>query len=184
MKRKLIILSVVTMLAGLGAVGCGSRGGDGASGKAGDSVAGWTASPQKVVEGLMHAYATRNDSLYAELLAGDFRYHFEPPGADSTEFLGWGKEEDLVATSNLFRTAEVDSLALDLRVQQPRAASAEKGKEWMVIPVAGGELRVHVQEKEPMVVVLNRQEIFVRRVPSGAERWEVIAWYDYPKPEN
>lgn len=159
--------------------GCGGSGD--AESPAAKSEASWASSPDQVVQGIMHAYATRNDSLYATLLASDFRYHFEPPGADSTEYLGWGKDEDLVATSNLFHTSEVESLSFDLDVQASRAAS--RGEGWMVIPVDGGKLRVHVADKEPMEVTLNRQEIYVRPVPGKAGDWEVIAWYDYPEPE-
>jgi len=145
-----------------------------------DPLAVWFSTPEKVVQGLMFAYETRNDSLYAELLADEFRYSFEPPGADSADVLGWGKEEDLVATGNLFRTPDVNVLALELQIEA--AVTVSDRPEWMMVPVSGGELRVEVNEREPMQVELNRQEIFVRPVPGTKDRWQVIAWRDYPEP--
>jgi hypothetical protein len=48
-----------------------------------------------------------------------------------------------------------------------------------MIPISGGELRVEVKDKDPMLVTLNRQEIYVRNDDS---RWQVIQWRDYPEP--
>ncbi|NNF06087.1 MAG: hypothetical protein HKN21_04950 [Candidatus Eisenbacteria bacterium] len=141
----------------------------------------WSSSPSKVVEGLMHAYETRDEVLYASLLADDFRYYFEPPGAKPDDILGWGKEEDLVATGNLFRTQDVERLVLALSASTPVKAPSGKEAGWMMIPVSGGELRVEVKDKEPMQVALNRQEIYVRQQGPG---WQVIEWRDYPEPDG
>jgi hypothetical protein len=168
-------LLVVFVLA-LGLAACGGSGG---SEEASDP--GWASSPEKVVEGLMTAYTDRNDSLYAALLADEFRYTFVPAGTDSAEVLGWGKEEDLVATANLFRTPDVTRLTLDLRTGAAR--ESRENPDWTMVPVAGGQLRVEVADREPMVVDLNRQEIHVRPDPQRPDHWQVIAWYDFPAPE-
>lgn len=183
MARRLL---TVTMILALGIlVGCGGSGDSGDSAGTADTPAAapipeWFTSPDKVVEGLMVAYRTRNDSLYSALLAEDFRYYFVPPGADSSDILGWGKLEDLGATSNLFRTPDVQVLSLELQAAPSRDAADHP--EWKMVPVAGGELRVEVADKEAMQVMLNRQEIYVRQDPASS-RWQVIAWYDYPDPE-
>ena len=176
--KRILVLTLALVWMG---TGCG-KGHDAAPS---DPNAVWFSSPGKVVEGLMHAYQTRDDSLYAALLADDFRYSFEPAGADSSDILGWGKEEEVVATSNLFRTPDVDSLAYTLDAQSPRPAPDGKGKGWMVIPISGGRMVVAVKDKEPMEVQLNRQEIVVRPVRGvdKATRWEIVEWHDYPQPE-
>ena len=169
-RRPLVLLVLVVGLAACGGKGDANR-----------DDPGWAATPEKVVEGLMVAYTDRNDSLYAALLADDFRYTFVPAGGDSNEVLGWGKEEDLVATANLFRTPDVTRLTLDLRTGAAR--ESRENPEWTMVPVSGGQLRVEVADREPMVVELNRQEIHVRPDPQRPDHWQVIAWYDFPVPE-
>ena len=160
---------VVLALMALGS-GCGRKGSD----------------PAEVVQGLMHAYVTRDDSLYASLLAEDFKYSFEPAGADSADILQWGKEEEVMSTGNLFRTADVEQIAyrLDYSVARPAGGSGREG--WMIIPVQGGQLRVVVRNKEPWQVDLNRQEILVRPREAaktrGAIGWEIVEWRDFPVP--
>ena len=65
MKRWVIFLLGATLLV----VGCGKK----SEKQPADPEAVWASSPEKVVEGLTHAYQTRDDSLYASLLADDFR---------------------------------------------------------------------------------------------------------------
>jgi len=149
-----------------------------------DPAARWFSSPAQVVEGIMYAYQTRNDSLYAAFLAENFHYYFEPAGGDSNDVLGWGKEEEVVATGNLFRTPDVDSLSFHLMAGNPRPAPGPGRAGWMVVPVSGGEMRVIVRNKEPMEVTLNRQEIVLRPVAgSESPRWEIVEWHDYPAPD-
>jgi len=179
--NKLSVLSLAGVLA-LGVSACGkksdSEGGAAAANASRPAGNPWVTSPEKVVQGLMAAYESRNDSLYASLLADEFRYYFEPPGASPDDILGWGKEEDLVATGNLFRTSDVSRLSLTLNAGSAQPVTGRQG-EWMMIPVAGGELRVEVRDKEPMVVTLNRQEIYVHKKGSA---WQVAEWRDYPDP--
>ena len=161
------------------AVGCG--GGDD---QPKDPYAEWFSAPSKVVDGIMYAYETRNDSLFAAFLAEDFRYFFEPEGADSLDILGWGKEEEVVGTGSLFKTADVEKLDYTLDYGQAQSAEGAGRDGWMVIPVSGGKMVISVYNKDPVNVVLNRQEIILR--PTGSEnstrRWEIIEWHDYPAP--
>lgn len=138
------------------------------------------ASPTKVVEGIIHAYETRNDSLYASFLSDDFRYYFEPQGADSMDVLGWGKEEEVVGTASLFNTPDVESLDYQLKLGSEKPVD-EAGKEgWKMIPVEGGRMVISVKDKDPVEVVLNRQEIVFR--PDILKKWRVVEWHDYPDP--
>jgi hypothetical protein len=166
MKRFGIALLVLVVLGS----GCGRRQSD----------------PSEVVQGLMRAYETRDDSLYASLLAPEFKYSFEPAGADSGDILEWGKEEEVMATGNLFRTPDVEQLVfrLDYSAAKPAEGSGHEG--WMVIPVQGGQMKVMVKNKEPMQVDLNRQELLVRPKDTakkkGAIGWEIVRWQDFPAP--
>lgn len=175
MKRVLVWVLPFLVLAGAGCGGCG---------KPEDPNAQWFSSPTKVVDGLMHAYETRNDSLYAAFLADDFRYYFEPAGADSLGVLGWGKEEEVVATGNLFRTPDVESLRFTLKHGAARPADGPDRDGWMVVPVSGGEMVVSVKNKDAMEVPLNRQEIVLRPVThdNAVRKWEIVEWHDYPAP--
>lgn len=179
--RKIDFLTVI-LLVGLSACGKGKEAGKGG---AEDANARWFQSPSQVVQGIMYAYQTRNDSLYAAFLADDFHYFFEPAEGDSSDILGWGKEEEVVATGNLFRTPDVDSLSYQLRAGNPHPASGPGRAGWMVVPVSGGEMRVVVRNKEPMEVTLNRQELVMRpRTGSSSPHWEIVEWHDYPAPET
>lgn len=158
-------------------VACGAKSEDSPPARAAES---WSSSPDRVVEGLMHAYAARDDSLYATLLADDFRYYFEPPEGQSGDALGWGREEDIVSTGNLFKTPEVTALRLSLQVAPAHPVEGKPG--WMVVPVAGGELRVDVKDKEPMQQTLNRQEIYLKPHPRDPKLWQIVEWKDFPAP--
>ena len=174
MKRAVIVLLGVLLVI----AGCGKKNSE----ETADPNAVWFSSPTKVIEGLMHAYETRNDSLYAALLADDFHYFFEPEGADSADILGWGKEEEVVATGNLFRTSDVDDLTYTLSMGEARTSEGPGRDGWMEIPVSGGEMVVMVKSKDPMRVQLNRQVIVVRPMESegSSKRWKIVEWHDFP----
>ncbi len=164
-------LGVWLCLLGGFSTGCGTQ-------PAQDGPGQWFASPEKVIEGIMHAYETRDDSLYAALLADGFRYYFEPAGADSADILGWGKEEEVVATGNLFHTVDIDSLSYSLQAGNPRPADGPGREGWMQIPVTGGRMTIVTHSREPMEVLLNRQVIYLNK---REERWQIIEWRDYPE---
>ncbi len=174
MKRWVILFLGAALLV----VGCGKK----SEKQPADPEAAWASSPEKVVDGIMHAYQTRDDSLYASLLADDFRYYFEPAGADSADVLGWGKEEEVVATSNLYKTQDVESLSYSLEAGPAHPDPDHQG--WMVVPIAGGEMTVVVRNKEPMKVTLNRQELVMAPVggKKPGSRWVIEEWHDYPVP--
>jgi hypothetical protein len=172
MKRIILVMLSLLVLAG-----CGRKDEEPAEAT---TEAGFS-SPTQVVEGIMHAYKTRNDSLYAALLADDFRYYFEPVGADSADILGWGKNEEVVATGNLFRTPDVDSLSYRLYLGNPRPAHGDTRQGWMIVPISGGKMVVMVRAKEPMEVQLNRQEIVLR--PEG-DGWRIVEWHDFPEGDS
>ncbi len=173
MKR--VVVCVLGLV--LVAAGCGK-------GKAKQEADGdWAASPSRVIQGLEHAYQARNDSLYAALLAPDFHYYFEPVGADSADILGWDKNEEVVATSNLFHTPDIDTLTYTLQAGEPENVVGQP--DWKAVPVSGGEMLVVVKNKDPMRVKLNRQELVMRPVKTdGHTRWEIVQWHDYPNPAS
>lgn len=169
MKRAFLCFLVLGLVAG-----CGKKEGK-------DAFAKWSASPEKVVQGIMTAYETRNDSLYAAFLAEDFRYIFEPEGSDSSDVLTWGKGEEVLSASSLFRTPDVTTVRLILNAGAARPGKGPGGEERQVVPVSGGELTITVKDKEPTVVKLNRQEIVMRRSPGSEKpRWQVVEWHDFP----
>jgi hypothetical protein len=150
-----------------------------------DPYAQWFSSPTRVVEAITYVYETRDDSLYAQLFADDFRYYFEPQGADAFDILGWGKAEEVTATGNLLKTEDVESLTYNLRIGTPLAATGSGRQGWMVVPVDGGKMVVSVRDKEPMTVIFNRQEFVLRPRNHPDRKWEIVEWHDYPEaPES
>jgi hypothetical protein len=170
MKRAWIWVFVLVLGA---AVGCGKKGGD---------TAKYFEKPEKVIQGLMAAYESRNDSLYASFLADDFRYTFEPQGGDSVDVLGWGKEEEVLSASSLFKTPEVQSVRLKLNAAVPKPTGGPGHDGWMSVPISGGTLEISVKDKSPTVVTLNRQEIVLRQSPTSPKKWQIVEWHDYPVP--
>ena len=150
--------------------GCGKKGGN---------TAKYFEKPEKVIQGLMAAYETRNDSLYASFLADDFRYSFEPQGGDS---LGWGKDEEVLSASSLFKTPEVQSVRYKLYAGAPKPAQGPGRQGWMTVPVSGGQLVISVKGKDPTIVALNRQEIVMRQ--TQPKKWQIVEWHDYPVPAS
>lgn len=158
--------------------------GCGGDDKAEDPYAEWFSSPTRVVEAIMHVYETRDDSLYAALFADDFLYYFEPQGADSFDILSWGKGEEVTATGNLLNTEDVEGVTYNLRIGTALAASGSGRQGWMMVPVEGGSMVVSVRNKEPMTVIFNRQEFFLRPRNHPDRKWEIVEWHDYPEPEE
>lgn len=169
MKRAWIWILILAVSGGL--IACGKKGA---------KTDKYFEKPEKVIEGLMAAYETRNDSLYAAFLAEDFRYTFEPQGSDSVDVLGWGKEEEVLSASSLFKTPEVESVKLQLYADKPKPVDGAGREGWMAIPIKGGQLVISVKDKEPTVVALNRQELILRQEQSSPKRWHIVEWHDYP----
>ena len=153
-----------------------------ACGKKGGNTAKYFEKPEKVIQGLMAAYEARNDSLYASFLADDFRYTFEPQGADSVDVLGWGKEEEVLSASSLFKTPEVQSVRYKLYAGAPKPTDGPGHQGWMTVPVSGGQLVISVKGKDPTIVALNRQEIVMRQ--TEPKKWQIVEWHDYPVPAS
>jgi hypothetical protein len=169
MKRVFVGLAILGFVAGCGK---GDK----------DPYARWFESPERVVQGIMKAYETRDDSLYAAFLAEDFAYTFEPPSGDAGDVLTWGKSEEVLSASSLFGTGDVQSVRLTLNAGPARSSNGPGGRERMTVPVSGGELVIAVKDKEPTVVKLNRQELVLERQGEGKGRWIVVEWHDFPTP--
>jgi len=171
MKRAWVWMLVLVVVGGM--TGCGKKGGN---------TAKYFEKPEKVIQGLMAAYESRNDSLYASFLAEDFRYTFEPQGGDSVDVLGWGKEEEVLSASSLFKTPEVQSVRYKLYAGAPKPAEGPGRQGWMTVPVSGGQLVISVKGKDPTIVALNRQEIVMRQ--TQPKKWQIVEWHDYPVPAS
>ena len=169
MKRAWTWMLVLVVVGSM--TGCGKKDGN---------TAKYFEKPEKVIQGLMAAYESRNDSLYASFLAEDFRYTFEPQGGDSVDVLGWGKEEEVLSASSLFKTPEVQSVRYKLYAGVPKPVEGKQG--WMSVSVSGGQLVISVKGKDPTIVALNRQEIVMRQ--TQPKKWQIVEWHDYPVPTS
>lgn len=138
--------------------------------------------PDNVIHNLEESYRRREVEPYAELLAPEFRFVFQPdPGDPPGTSRQWNRNQDSTGTGNLFRASEVTQIRIEL-LRGEAAPATEAGLEHtMKIRVLGTFLDVDLDNGTTLRVSGDVQDYFVRRGDPDAgedERWYLVEWRD------
>jgi hypothetical protein len=150
--------------------------------------------PQLVLEALEKAYRKRDAAAYARLLADDFRFFFDEETRLSFELPdSWNRDDDVKATSRIFRDDFVDEITIQLEGGSP-VPSGESGREtWLRNHVADTFLEIEMepddQEPDGLTLLLDGhvQTFYFRmgKYPADtlatsetAARMYLVEWHD------
>jgi hypothetical protein len=139
--------------------------------------------PEGVVEALQVSYRTRDLALYAELLAADFNFRFQP--LDQTLYGEyWTAEQDTTGTGALFRTPMVSTIRVDLS-HGPTEDPGEAGFDSDVRKLRMTGVQLEVDQFDGITFhVTDLQDMFFRpgRESLGEDptRWYLLEWRDLP----
>jgi hypothetical protein len=156
-------------------------------------------SPANDLKKLQTAYQRRDPIAYAELLADDFRFYFDPATRDEynlPEF--WTRLEDSTCTANLFASDEISELRLSVLEYDPAPeVVSEPGREaWRLIRVPDQKLEVDQKprpgEPEGITYVIHgqRHDFYFRKGRSpgdtlaspSSQLWFIVEWRDSGRP--
>jgi hypothetical protein len=134
--------------------------------------------PQLVLEALEKAYRKRDAAAYARLLADDFRFFFDEETRLSFELPdSWNRDDDVKATSRIFRDDFVDEITIQLEGGSP-VPSGESGREtWLRNHVADTFLEIEMepddQEPDGLTLLLDGhvQTFYFRMENIRPTRW-------------
>jgi hypothetical protein len=152
--------------------------------------------PAEDLKKLKWAYVQRDPISYAELLADDFRFYFDPATReehDLPEF--WTRVEDSTCTARLFSSEEISNVRLSVTEYDPVPELVnELGREkWRLIRMTDVKLEVD-QRLQPgeadgitYLIEGQRHEFYFRkgRTPAdtlttsqSAQLWFIVEWHD------
>jgi len=140
--------------------------------------------PEAIVEQLQVAYRERDIEAYADLLAPEFRFYFQPVDAAGLGVESWDAEQDSTGTDALFGSNQVSSILVDLTYGAPQVPT-EVGFDPDVrkIRLTGVLLEVN-QTNGTTLLVTDIQDMYFRpgRGANGEDpdRWYLLEWRDLP----
>jgi len=146
-------------------------------------------SPENVAHDLVAAYQNRDPEAYADLLAPEFRFYFQPSAAPQD--LGrpyWVHDEDSTHTDILFRTPQVNSIWITLTYGPafvpPELDMGAAG--WMKIH-AEAHLEVDDVNGVTYVVDGDFQDFYFRKgllqnAGEDTASWYLVEWHDIESP--
>ena len=147
--------------------------------------------PASVVDSLQSAYRNRTPARYAEMLASDFQFWFDPNTRPSNVPESWNRMQDSSGTASLFLATDVSDIRITLThgadVADPRLGH----ERWRKIRVTDTFLEV---DKVPPVgeyitfrVDGDVQDFYLRqgRTPADtlassptSQQWFLVEWHD------
>jgi hypothetical protein len=147
--------------------------------------------PEGVVEELGVAYRARDRDAYADLLATDFRFFFQPVDqAENGEF--WDRDQDMLGTGALFGADEVSTIRVDLG-HGPAQAPTEVGFDPDVMKIRLTTVNLEVDLKQGVTLLVHDlQDLYLRpgreALAEDPEHWYLLEWHDLsaagaPKPQ-
>lgn len=187
MARALRLLALALLTAALGgAAGCGS-----------DKTTKPTPAPTprltatSVVDSLVSAYRHRNIKAYAELLASDFQFWFDPVTRPSGVPEFWTRLQDSTATDHLFNAPDVKDIRIQLTFG-PDVPDPTIGHErWRRIRVTDTFLEIDKESVVGEIITFrvdgDAQDFYVRQGRSpgdtlasspSSKQWFLVEWHD------
>jgi hypothetical protein len=104
-------------------------------------------SPANVLENLRRAYRNQNDEVYADQLATDFLFYFDPDTRSEKQLPEfWNKTQDSTQTYLLFESDQVSDIRIELTYIRESQPVNEVGREhWELINVTDETLEVDLK---------------------------------------
>jgi len=141
-------------------------------------------SPESLLVNLQESYKRREIKYYAELLAPEFRFYFQPVDADAIGAEYWNADQDSSGTYALFRTNEVSAITIEL-IYGPPEVPTEVGFDPDVRKIRINQVKLEVdQTNGTTLLVTDLQDMFFRpgREAAGEDttRWFLLEWRDIP----
>jgi len=140
--------------------------------------------PEAVVEQLQFAYGERDIEAYADLLAPEFQFYFQPIDVAGLGVEYWNADQDSTGTGALFGTNQVSSILIDLTYGPPQVPT-EVGFDPDVrkIRLTGVQMEVNLINGTTLLVT-DTQDMYFRpgREANGEspDRWYLLEWRDLP----
>jgi hypothetical protein len=146
-------------------------------------------SPENLVVALQLSYRRREIVKYAELLATDFQFVFQPvDNAENGDWNGgpWTAEQDSIGTDALFRSLLVRTIEIDL-LYGPAEEPTEIGYDPDVRRIHLGTVGLEVTQTDSVTLLVTQpQDLYVRpgRGAFGEDpaRWYLLEWRELPLP--
>ena len=140
--------------------------------------------PESLISNLQVSYRRREIEQYANLLAPEFLFRFQPIDQSTIGKESWTHDEDSVGTRALLTTPEVAVIRIDL-LYAGRDSSMDKTP-----PADSVRIRIHTtdleidQTNDISWVATDEQDFFFRKgLPANGEdhaRWFMYEWDDIP----
>ena len=184
LRRKPFVLTLALLFGAMGAGGCGK---DNLAAPRPGPVARPT--PGSVIDSLQSAYRTRDIRSYAEILAADFAFRFDPETRPEGIPENWTRFPDSTATSHLFSAIDVANIEISLTYGDAVEDDAPGHERWRRIRVTYTDLKIGL----PIVVGRtisvsgDAQDFYMRRgyTPGDtlddsptAKQWFLVEWHD------
>jgi len=136
--------------------------------------------PENVIANLEAAYRNRDIEAFAELLAPEFTFRFQPGDVPVVGRSSWGREEEIESTRGLFESERVKDIEIRLDYLPAERASEPGLEHTMRIRVDRAFLRV-IEESIVHEVPGHPQDFFLRREHGNhPNRWVIVEWRDLP----
>jgi len=140
--------------------------------------------PEAIVEQLQVAYRERDIEAYADLLAPEFRFYFQPQDADAIGEESWTANQDSIGTGALFATREVSAIRIALG-HGAATDPTESGFDPDVKKIRLNSVQLEVDLVDGVtLLVADLQDMYFRpgREANGEDpdRWYLLEWRDLP----
>jgi len=139
--------------------------------------------PENLLDNLQESYKRREIQHYAELLAPEFRFYFQPLDA-ATHGEYWNRDQDSTGTDAFFRTNLVSTILIEL-VYGPSEVPTEAGFDPDVRKIRINQVQLEVDQTDgTTLLVTDLQDMYFRpgRAAAGEDttRWYLLEWRDLP----
>ncbi len=137
------------------------------------------------------AYQSKNGALYAEMLSADFEFEFLLADAESLQNRGilsagsnsWDRDADLAGTNNMFGSANVGGIALNISIDQPEPDTVACAGCQRVLATVSLRVTTRPNDIDPIIFVIDsKQEFVVGKDPADTTQWVIVRQYDSDLP--
>jgi hypothetical protein len=141
--------------------------------------------PESLINNLQVSYRRREIDRYAEILAPDFKFQFQPIDANTIGTDFWTRDQDSTGTRALLKTTDVSEIRISLTYQGRDTTVNFPGTplDSVKIRIVTTDLQVD-QTDGTTWVVSDQQDMFFRKgLPENKENpnhWLLYGWNDLP----